>query len=240
VASWINFFGPEDLLMRPLKPALLLCLLLCAVACAPRGGDTRPTQPTPQASQPPAASVASAVPKSATCALLSDADVREVQGEEPTDAQGSEHLAVGLRMSQCFYRLPTFGKSFSIEVVRADASAPTPGSVRDYWRQKFQAEAGEGREREREREEELKRENANGQVREGGYHEREREGEEEARTWRVAGLGDGAYWSGNEEGGALSVLKKDAVISVSVGGQESEGERIKKAKALVQKILKHF
>ena len=61
-----------------------------------------------------------------------------MQGEEPADAQGSEHLAGGLVMSQCFYRLPTFGKSFSIEVVRADAGAPTQGSVGVYWRQKFQ------------------------------------------------------------------------------------------------------
>src|SRR5437763_12436232 len=126
-------------LMRPLKPALLLCLLLSAPACAPRGGDTRKAQPTPQASQPPAANVVDVVPKSATCALLSNADVREVQGEEPADAQGSEHLAGGFVTSQCFYRLPTFGKSFSIEVVRADAQ--TQGSVRDYWRQKSQHNA---------------------------------------------------------------------------------------------------
>src|SRR5947207_2611800 len=206
--------------MRPSKPALSLCLLLFAPACAPRGGDTRQAQPTPQASQPPAANSVNAVPKSATCALLSGVDINELQGEEPVDAQGSEHLAGGLVMSQCFYRLPTFGKSFSIEVVRAGADAQTPGSVKDYWRQKFQRGAGEGRERAREgreREEELERENANGQVREGGHREREREGEGETRTRRVAGVGDEAYWSGGEESGALFVLKKDAVISVSVG-----------------------
>jgi hypothetical protein len=231
-------------LIRTLKPALLFCLLIPAPACAPRGTDTRPP-PTPQPSQPPAANTIPAVPKSATCVLLSGADIREVQGEEPTDAQGSEHLAGGLVMSQCFYRLPTFNKSVSIEVVRASSDAQTPGAVRDYWRQKFQRGADEGRERERERrererEEEMKRENANGQVREGGHREREREGGEETRASRVAGLGGEAYWSGNEEGGALSVLRKDMVISVSVGGQEGEAEKIKKAKALVQRILKHF
>jgi hypothetical protein len=225
--------------MRTVKSALLLCLLLFATACAPRGGDTRPTQPTPQPSQTPANAV-SAVPKSATCALLSGADIKEVQGEEPADAQGSEHLAGGLVMSQCFYRLPTFNKSVGIEVVRASSDAQTPGPVRDYWRQKFQRGAGEGRGREREREEELGRENANGQVREGVHREREREGEEETRARRVAGVGDEAYWSGGEENGALSVLRKDAVISVSVGGPEDEAGKIKKAKALAQKVLKHF
>jgi hypothetical protein len=229
--------------MRLKTHALLLCLLSFAPACGPRA-SREPTSPTPttQASQPtPAATMP--VPKSATCALLSGADIREVQGEEPTDAQGSEHLAGGLVMSQCFYRLPTFNKSVSIEVVRASADAQAQGPVKDYWRQKFHGDAGESRERERERrerEEELKRENANGQVREGGHTEREREGEEETRARRVAGIGDAAYWSGGEEGGALYVLKKDSVISVSVGGPEDEAGKIRKAKALAEKVLKHF
>lgn len=222
--------------MRPKTFALVLCLLTCAPACGPRTSNA----PTPQTSPPPAAASAP-VPKSATCALLSDPDLREVQGEWPTDAQGSEHFADGLVMSQCFYRLPTFSKSVSLEVVRAPSDAQSPGLVRDYWRQKFQRGAGAGGERERERrerEEELRRANANGQTREGGYHERERE--EETHTRRVAGLGDAAYWSGGEQGGTLSVLKGDAVVGVSVGGPEDEAERIRKAKALAEKVLKHF
>lgn len=231
--------------MRLKTQALLLCLLSFVPACGPHAGRT-PTSPTPtpQASQPTAATTMP-VPKSATCALLSGADIREVQGEEPTDAQGSEHLAGGLVMSQCFYRLPTFSQSVSIEVVRASADAQAQGAVKDYWRQKFHGDAGESREKEREqrerdREEELKRENANGQVREGGHTEREREGGEETRARRVAGIGDEAYWSGGEQGGALYVLKKDSVISVSVGGPEDEAGKIRKAKALAEKVLKHF
>jgi hypothetical protein len=220
--------------MRPKTLALLLCLLTSATACGPRPRSTpTPPTPTPQTSQQPAAAVP--VPKSATCALLSDSDLREVQGEGPTDAQGSEHLAGGLVTSQCFYRLPTFSKSVSLEVVRAPSDAQSTGLVRDYWRQKFQRGAGESGER-REREEESKRENANGQASEGGHHERERE--EETHTRRVAGVGDAAYWSGGEHGGTLSVLKKDAVIGVSVGGPEDEAE--KKAEALAEKVLKHF
>lgn len=227
--------------MRTSKPALGLCLLLCASACAQRGGDTRLPQPTPQSSQTPAANAVAAAPKSATCALLSGADIREVQGEEPTDAQGSEHFAGGLVMSQCFYRLPTFNKSVSLEVVRASSDAQTHGSVRDYWRRRFRAEAGQESEREaREREEEFRRENANGQVREGGHPERESEGKEEARTRRVAGVGDEAYWSGGVENDVLSVLRKETVISVSVGGAADEAEKLRRAKALVQKVLKHF
>jgi hypothetical protein len=223
--------------MRPVKPTLLLCLLLSAPACGPRGGDTQTAQPpAPQATQPRAAGTTGAVPKSATCALLSGADIREVQGEEPTDAQGSEHLAGGLRMSQCFYRLPTFSKSVSLEVVRAGPAPQAADAVKEYWRQKFQGGAGEGREREREKK--LEREKASGQVREGGHAERE--GEEETSARRVSGVGDEAYWSGGEQGGALFVLKKETVISVSVGGTEDEAEKMKEAKALVQRVLKHF
>jgi hypothetical protein len=231
--------------MRLTTLVLLLCPLLFAPACGARGGGTRNAQsPTPQPSQTPAANTTSAVPKSVTCALLSGADIREVQGEEVADAQGSEHLAGGLRMSQCFYRLPTFNKSVGLEVVRASAEAQAPDAVKEYWRQKFQRDAGEerGRERERrekEREKELEQEKANGQVREGGHHEREREGEEETRAERVSGIGDAAYWSGNEKGGALFVLRKDTIISVSVGA-EDQAARIKKARALAQKVLKHF
>lgn len=238
--------------MRLTKLALLLGLLACATACGPRESNAPTAQtPTPQASQPPA-DTTSAAPKSATCALLSRADIKEVQGEEPSDAQGSEHLVGGLRMSQCFYRLPTFNKSISLEVVSTRADAQAPASVKDYWRQKFQGDAVErgAREREqrehererraREREEELKRENANGQVREGGHPEREREGSEETHTRRVSGVGDEAYWSGSGEGDALYVLKKGTVISVSVGGTEDESEKIRRAKALAAKVLKHF
>ena len=132
-------------LTRPSKPALLLCTLLFASACGSRG-DTQPAQPpAPPAAQPHAAGTTNAVPKSPTCALLSGADIREVQGEEATDAQGSEHLAGGLVMSQCFYRLPTFNRSVSLEVVRAEPGAQAPDAVRQYWRQKFQSDAGEGR-----------------------------------------------------------------------------------------------
>lgn len=228
--------------MRLTTLALLLCTLLFAPACGARGGGALPAQtPPPLISQTPAANTTDAVPKSVTCALLSGADIKEIQGEEATDAQGSEHLTDGLRMSQCFYRLPTFNKSVSLEVVRAGPEAP-PDAVKEYWRQKFPRDAGEKRERERrerEREKELEQEKANGQVREGGHHERD-EDEGETRTERIAGIGDAAYWSGNEKSGALFVLRKDAVISMSVGGTEDQAARIKKARALAQKVLKHF
>jgi hypothetical protein len=178
--------------------------------------------------------------------MLSDEDVREVQGEVPEDAQGSEHLSEGLSMSQCFYRLPTFSKSVNIEVIRP-AEGSTIDALKEFWRKSFHSEAIEARERKRERaeeherelEREKERERERGQVREGGHKEKERERvEEESRPQRVKGLGEEAFWSGNQMTGALSVLTKTNVIRVSVGGPESQDEKIKRASTLARKLLK--
>jgi hypothetical protein len=221
-------------------------LLVACLACASKGdgADASRATPSPAAQQSPAPTP----PQSATCRMLSSEDVREVQGEAPQDAQGSEHLAGGLSMSQCLYRLPTFGKSVNVEVVRA-AEGSSADALKQFWRDRFHPEAVEARERERERKEERERERgrmkererASGQVREGGHEEEEREGEEEeSRPRRVKGLGDEAYWSGNQMTAALSVLSKNAVVRVSVGGPETPEEKIKRASALARKLLKRL
>jgi hypothetical protein len=203
--------------------------------------------PAPQQSPTPAQNATDA-PKSATCALLSNEDIKAVQGETPSDAQGSEHLSDGLVMSQCFYRLPTFSKSINLEVTRAAPGAQA-SAVADFWRKTFGREAVEGREHEREqkekgereREKKLEREKAEGQVREGGHpEERDEKDEGGAPPRRIVGLGEEAYWTGNPVSAALYVLKKDTIIRISIGGPEDEDAKIKKAKTLAQKILKHF
>jgi hypothetical protein len=231
--------------VRPKALTTTLSLLLFAsLACAPKGDGAKTQQATPT----PAAAQAAPTPppQSATCRMLSPDDVREVQGEAPQDAQGSEHLVGALTMSQCFYRLPTFSKSVNVEVVRA-SDGSKGDALKQFWRDRFHPEAVEARERERERAEEkerereleLKRERESGQVRQGGHKEKEGE-EEESRPSRVKGLGDEAYWSGNQITGALSVLTKDAVVRVSVGGPEPQDEKIKKASALARKLLKQL
>ena len=227
-----------------------LTLLLCALAAgcgASRNANAPAPTPTPA---PTAVAAAAPLPRSATCALLSDEEVREVQGEAPADAQGSEHLAGGLSMSQCFYRLPTFARSVNLEVVRAARGADA-GALKEYWRKRFHPEAVEARERgrelkeerEREREEMLERERAAGQVREGGHGEKEEEGgeeEEDSRPQRVHGLGEEAYLTGNERTSTLSVLKGDAVLRLSLSGPEERPARLKRASALAAKALKRL
>ena len=239
--------------MRPTTLTLLLCSALAAFACGSKS-DTQNARQTALHPSPPASGAgtddaAPAVPKSATCALLSNEEIKAVQGEEPSDAQGSEHLTGTLSMSQCFYRLPTFSKSINLEITRAAPGAQV-AAVTDFWRGSFGRAAVEEREQkrergersEREREKELESERANGGVREGGHAEEEERGEdnEGPRPQRVAGVGDEAYWSGNPVSAALYVLKKDTIIRLSIGGPEDPSVKIKKAKTLAQKVLKHF
>lgn len=234
--------------MRLTTLTSLLGLLMLALSCGAGGGAQEAKAPAAPAmpAAPPAPAVAQ-VPQSRTCALLTGDELREVQGEAPTDAQGSEHAAESLSMSQCFYRLPTFGKSVSLEVVSAPAGAP-PGALQEYWRRRFHPDAVEARElrrrREEEarlrREEELKREQEAGQVREGGRRIKNRE-EEHWRPRRVAGVGEEAYWSGNQKMWTLAVLRRGTVVRVTLAAEpEAEAEGLKRATALAGRVLKRL
>ena len=233
--------------MRLVTLTLLLCLLAPALACdAPSGAQKAPAPaPTPAATAAPAP--AAEIPQSKTCGLLSAEDFQEVQGEAPAAAQGSEHSAESLSMSQGFYRLPTFGKSVNLEVVSAPADSP-PGALKEYWRKRFHPNAIEAREMLRRRDEELKlqreeerkREREAGQVREGGRRKKNRE-EENWRPQSVAGLGGEAYWSGNQKMWTLAVLGREGVVRVTLaGGPDVQAENLKRATALARKVLKRL
>src|SRR6476661_8056584 len=72
------------------------------------------------------------------CDLLTAAEIEAVQNEAYLDANKSNKSAGGLETFQCFYRLPTFNKSVSLEIVQsADASG---GGVQEFWKKRF----GEG------------------------------------------------------------------------------------------------
>ena len=56
----------------------------------------------------------------AACALLTAAEIRAVQGEAPVQAKESASGA----SESCFYELPTFTRSISLEVTRGIAKLP--------------------------------------------------------------------------------------------------------------------
>jgi hypothetical protein len=75
------------------------------------------------------------------CGVLTRADIAAVQGETFTATK----LSTRPGATTCFYQLPTFTKSVSVDVMKKGA--------REFWEETFENEEHE-REREREREEE--------------------------------------------------------------------------------------
>ncbi len=56
----------------------------------------------------------------------------------------------------------------------------------------------------------------------------------------IEGLGDEAFWAGNEKIGALYALKGNSYIRLSLGGGDDKLTRIKKSKELAQIVLKRL
>src|SRR5207253_5994913 len=86
----------------------------------------------------------------AACALLTFADIAAVQGERPTQQKESSGGSAELGSETCFYALPTFAKSVSLEVTRGRGVAA-------HWRKSFH-ERRSGKENEKEKEKEKEKE----------------------------------------------------------------------------------
>jgi len=144
------------------------------------------------------------------CKLIASSDMKAVQGEAGLDAKSSERKSGGFVISQCYYTLPSQTKSVSLEVTRPDPEQGAPSGPRDRWKKLFH---GEG----------------------------EREGEKESgKPLPVSGVGDEAFWTGNQMIGALSVLKDNSYLPISIGGAEDASVKIRKSKELAQKALKRL
>jgi hypothetical protein len=235
-------------MMANVYVALLSLCLALAAACGPGGGDREsaaggqppPTQTaaTPNMPAAPAApnatsTAATAGGKSGACRLLTSEDVEAVQGEAVKEVKGSEQASGPLLVGQCFYTTPTFNKSVSLTLTQKNPAGSEAGGPKEFWRKQF------GGEREREERE------RGGKKREGKERERGAEGgagsgeeeEEGMPAQRVKGIGDEAYWVGNQKVGVLYVLKGDQFLRVSIGGPEEQRVKTEKMKALAKRAL---
>lgn len=207
---------------------LICCLLFGALACKADSGSVQKN-------------AAADPPRSGACALLSASEIQAVQGEAAADTHASERSINVLVTSQCFYRLPTFSKSVSLEIMRPTSAAESARAAEEFWERRFhpspEREKEEAAERlaEREREKERGRES-----KDDGREELEREKEEGARPQSIAGLGDEAFWSGNQINGSLYVRKNNVIVRLSIGGPEDQSTKIKKARALAEHVLKRL
>ena len=175
--------------------------ILCGVVAARSGPDGTPA-PT-------------AVPGPDPCALLRPAEIEAVQGERAVETKSSRPERSLFAVEQCFFRLPTYSRSISLEVVRRDPSRDGARSPREHWRELFH----EGAE---------------------GPGEREEEGEEMSGPIPVPGVGDEAFWTGDGLIGALYVLKGDVYVRLSLGGPQDARARIEKSKTLAAKALRRL
>ncbi len=226
---------------------LLLCsFLLTGVGCNSKSettqqntqnGQTTTTQQTVNVSNTAVseqksnannanAATTSGEAKTGACALLTSKEIEAVQGEALANAKSSERDAGGLLTAQCFYQLPTFNKSVSLETIRRAPSNTAPGTIKDFWEEKFSRAEGKG-EREKERE----------KKKEGRGQERGEEEEEGSPPQRVTGIGDEAFWVGSRINVALYVLKKNTIVRISIGGPDDQAIKIKKSKLLAQKVI---
>jgi hypothetical protein len=151
------------------------------------------------------------------CQLLTARDIARVQGEEFKSVKLTETDADGLTVSQCFYALPSFTSSVSVDVMRGKTAA--------FWRGHF-SNAADAVDDDADRAAPAK-----------GVS-REAEDEHHAAALKVKGIGDAAVWSGNRAAGALYVLKGDTIVRVSVGGGGSQEQKIERSKKLAARALR--
>lgn len=239
---------------------LLSCLLIIASAgCASKTEVAQQTASPQQASSPqqqaaPAttsntqgaeqpqqqnlnATEGSADSRKDACSLLTSAEIEAVQGEAVKETKPSDRSNGSFAISQCFYSLPTYNKSVSLQVTRSSDKAK-PDEAREFWKHTFHKEGEEAREK-REKGEAAEKERR--EKKEEAEKERGGRGEEEeeegAPPKPVAGIGDEAFWAGGRVAGALYMLKGNAFIRISIGGSGDESAKIEKLKALARKAL---
>lgn len=56
----------------------------------------------------------------------------------------------------------------------------------------------------------------------------------------VAGLGDEAFWAGNQNAGAMYVLRGRTILRISIGGGETEEKKIEKTRLLAAAALERL
>ncbi|HEX5600980.1 MAG TPA: hypothetical protein VFX63_00465 [Pyrinomonadaceae bacterium] len=76
------------------------------------------------------------------CRLLTDAEVRTVQGRAPTEKIPSEQPAGSFRFTQCYFRTPELSSSVSVALGLPLTDSKRSGP-RDYWRAQFKRDERE-------------------------------------------------------------------------------------------------
>ena len=188
----------------------MLTLPACSKSKSPEAAAT----PTP--GQTITSSSSSTAPDEFACGLLTREETQAVQGEPFKSTKASQGPGPGLKVSQCYFELPTPVNSIVLTVTRK-AEGAGARDPRESWHELFYGEHPRERERDKEKE----------------------EGSEKGPK-KVEGVGEEAFWSGSRVGGALYVLQGDSYIRISVGGAGDQAQKLEKSKTLAAFVLKRL
>jgi len=185
---------------------LLAVFLGCSKPDTPAAVDPEANAAAPS----PAASPSG--PAVDACSLLTSEEIQTVLGEPLKERKADVSSQGELSGSQCFFELPTFSNSISLQVVQRETGTQA-SDPKQVWNEMFHKEqpppVGEGARRKEPPE-------------------------------RIEGMGDEAFWAGNEKIGAFYVLKGSYYIRLSVGGGDDKPTKIKNLRNLAQLVLKRL
>ena len=196
--------------MRSSFLSFVACLVAAFSGCSKSEKPATPDSQADASSPPPALSQA----KSSldACSLLTSDEIKAVQGDAVQKAESTASSEGELSSSQCFFALPSFVNSISLQVVRK-GNKPGGSDVRQTWQKMFPPEKLQERETEA--------------------------GRKKLPPRRISDLGEEAFWTGGPSGG-LYVLQGQSYIRISVGGADDEAAKIRKSTALAQFVLKRL
>jgi hypothetical protein len=201
--------------LRHIAASLLFAAAFDLLACS------KSKNPEVAATPPPAQTIPSSssptAPDQFACGLLTKEETQAVQGEPFKSTKASQGPGPGLRVSQCYFELPTPVNSVVLTVTRK-ADGANARDPRESWHELFYVEHPREREKEREKDKES----------------------EEKGPQKVEGVGDDAFWSGSRVGGALYVLKGESYFRISVGGAGDQAQKLEKSKTLAAFVLKRL
>jgi hypothetical protein len=158
------------------------------------------------------------------CKLLTGEEIKTIQRDTLKDVTPTARSGGTFIISQCFYATSQFVNSVSLTVTQ-QSSNPGAKNIREFWKQRFRSAASHDSEREKERDNRAK------------ASEEEEEG---PPPERVKGVGEEAYSVGNAKSGALYVLNGNKILRISVGGSNSQPERIERMKSLAQYAIRRL
>jgi hypothetical protein len=193
--------------------ALLSLALFLADDCGSKPSADGARTAAPAASAPVAAAAttaatAPATPAPGACALIQNAEVEAVQGGKVQAALPNTRPDSDFAVSQCFYTAASADGSKNLSV---HVEVMSDG------------EASPGRTKLAD-----------------FWRERFREAKDKRKSEKprlIEGVGEEAYWVGNERVGTLYVLKSGRILRLSLGGPEGSAVKIEKSKALASKAV---